>query len=78
LTSVLLQSYQPIEVIIIDDHSIDSTFYLIDKLKAYFLKANILLKYKYLNKNSGPSIARNTGINMASGDFIAFLVNLFF
>ncbi len=66
--SVLNQSYKHFELIIVDDHSKDETFfsiipYLKDKRVSYF----------YLNKNFGVSFARNFGINKAKGEFIAFL-----
>lgn len=65
LLSVYNQSYQNIEVIIIDDGSTDRTKEIIVSQK----KENIY----FSQKNKGPSAARNLGIKMARGKYIAFL-----
>ncbi len=53
------------EIIVIDDGSIDNTQQLIQTKTE-----NIIYKKQ---ENQGPSAARNSGIKMASGDWIAFL-----
>lgn len=59
-----IQDYSPLEVIVIDDGSIDRT-------------AQILSNYTHLNyiyqENAGPAVARNSGLKKAQGEFIAFL-----
>jgi glycosyltransferase involved in cell wall biosynthesis len=68
LTSVLEQTYQNIEVIVIDDGSQDSTA---DIVKS-FAKSDprvILVN----QPNSGVSSARNSGIYHSKGEFIAFI-----
>jgi glycosyltransferase involved in cell wall biosynthesis len=64
LDSVFAQSYRPIEVIVVDDGSTDSTAELV---KGY-------REVRYLSQtNRGPSAARNRGIRAARGEFVAFL-----
>lgn len=67
--SVILQSYQYWELIIIDDCSSDNSPQIIERL----VQQDSRIKYFKLEKNSGPAIARNFGINKAEGKFIAFL-----
>ena len=65
IQSVLIQSYTPYEIIIIDDGSNDGT--------KEWLKDNFPnVKYIY-QMNSGVSSARNKGIKFARGDWIALL-----
>lgn len=68
IKSVLNQSYQDFELIVIDDASTDSTE---DKIKEYQKKNNRIKYIKHM-KNKGSSAARNTGIKAAKGDYIAF------
>lgn len=65
LESVLNQSYQHIEIIVIDDGSTDDT----EKFIKHHFKR---VKYFYQN-NAGPGAARNNGIKEARGEYIAFL-----
>jgi glycosyltransferase involved in cell wall biosynthesis len=55
------------EVIIIDDGSTNNAINLTQKYQKSFN-----LRY-YFQKNSGPSSARNTGIDIARGEYICFL-----
>lgn len=73
LTSVLFQTLAPSEVLIVDDCSSDNTAIIIDRYIPKFKVLGVNLRYKKLSKNSGPSTARNVAINMANGDYIAFL-----
>lgn len=65
LDSVLIQSFQDYEIIVIDDGSTDGTR---KALEAYSNK----IRYVY-QKNSGVSSARNSGIKKAQGVWVAFL-----
>lgn len=65
IDSVLHQSYQDFELILIDDGSDDDTR---DILKPYQGRLN----YHY-QENAGISKTRNTGLRIAQGEFIAFL-----
>jgi len=65
IRSVLNQTLPPYEIIVVDDGSTDGTDQMIGKR---------FPDVKYiLQKNSGISSARNKGISIASGDWIAFL-----
>ena len=66
--SVLSQTLQPIEVILIDDGSTDSTPAVLQQLQSN----NELIKVLTIN-HSGVSAARNTGIRYVHGEWIAFL-----
>lgn len=69
--SVLTQSYKDIEVLIVDDGSTDSS---IAVLKNYLVEnGNINRVNIIFQENKGPSAARNKGIEMAKGKYIAFL-----
>jgi len=62
--SVLAQKYSPVEIIIVDDGSTDSTATLARSFPE---------TVRYLHQtNHGPAAARNRGIEQAQGDLIAF------
>jgi glycosyltransferase involved in cell wall biosynthesis len=65
VNSVLGQSWEPIEIIVVDDGSADRTT---DILAAYGDKIRLIRQ-----ENQGPSAARNTGIQAAKGEIISFL-----
>lgn len=68
IESVLHQTYENIEVIIVDDCSSDDTAETIKQ----FALSDSRIKYFCLDQNSGPSKARNVGAEKASGEYIAF------
>lgn len=69
IESVLKQTYKNWEMIIIDDCSSDNTESIVNK----YIASDKRIKFYKLEKNSGAAIARNLGINKATGEFIAFL-----
>lgn len=62
------QDYKEYELIFIDDGSTDKSAEIILSYK----KNNENIKY-ISQKNSGPGIARNKGLDIASGDYIVFI-----
>lgn len=67
IDSALSQTYDNIELIVIDDGSTDDTR---NKLEKY----NSDERFKCIHQeNQGQSIARNKGLSIAEGEFIAFL-----
>ena len=67
LDSVINQTYQNLEIIIIDDKSTDNTLEIINTYKDKRIK---LLK---LSRNKGVSYTRNKGIKASTGTYITFL-----
>lgn len=71
ITSVIKQSYRPIECIIVDDGSTDKTNEVAEK---FIADSNELLKVKYIyQENAGSQAARNTGTIASKGEFIQYL-----
>ena len=66
LQSVLDQTYPAQEIIVVDDASVDNTAEILEK---YSSKINIITN----SINSGVSYSRNTGIQIARSEWIAFL-----
>ena len=68
LASVLAQTYQDLEIIVIDDGSDDDTRIVVDE----FSRASPVLQYVF-QSNQGVSAARNHGVALSHGQFLAFL-----
>ena len=68
IKSVLNQTYQDFEIIVVDDGSTDNTGEIIRGFKDKRVK--YIKKYK---ENKGSSVARNIGIKVARGKYIALL-----
>lgn len=66
LDSVMAQSYENYEIIVVDDASTDQTNEI---LHGYGEQITLIQKVI----NSGGSVARNAGMDVATGDYIAFL-----
>jgi glycosyltransferase involved in cell wall biosynthesis len=66
IESALAQSYQPKEVIVVDDGSTDSTFEIARSLSTSIVKL-------VTQENRGASAARNRGRELAQGDYLQWL-----
>lgn len=68
LESVINQTLKEIEIILINDGSIDNSFKIIEKYQ------KIDNRIKVINqKNQGQSVARNNGLKLAKGEYIYFM-----
>lgn len=68
ISSILTQTYEEFELILINDGSKDNSTYLCNKLA----KMDPRVKVKH-QENQGVAAARNTGIAMAAGDYLQFV-----
>ena len=68
IDSLRNQTYEKMEIILIDDGSVDSTGYLCDMAAQCDKRISCIHK-----ENGGLSSARNTGIKKASGNYITFV-----
>ena len=68
LDSILAQTYKNLEIIVIDDGSTDSTSRIIDE----YAKKDSRIVAVYQD-NAGLVSVRNTGIEMARGDWVGFV-----
>lgn len=66
--SILTQTYQNIEIILVDDGSVDDSYKMCDDL------ANTDSRVKVIHKeNAGAGMARNTALEVVSGDYVLFV-----
>ena len=68
LDSIINQTYNHLEIIIVDDGSKDSSGLICDEYALKDQRIKVLHK-----KNGGLSSARNAGLDIAKGDYIMFV-----
>lgn len=68
LDSICKQSFTNYEVILIDDGSTDQSFSICKRYEIHNKKFHV-----YYQQNSGPSVARNVGLELATGKWICFV-----
>jgi glycosyltransferase involved in cell wall biosynthesis len=66
LESLRQQTQKNFEVVVVEDGSTEKCEHIVEKFKSDFP-----VRYAY-RKNSGPSVSRNVGISLASGEYILF------
>ena len=66
--SILAQTYEDFELILVDDGSLDKCSLLCDEYARKYKKIRVLHK-----KNGGLSDARNAGTAIASGNYITYI-----
>lgn len=68
MSSVVGQTYKNLEIILVDDGSPDNTGVLCDKWAKQDNRIKVIHK-----QNEGLGFARNSGLEIATGDFVAFV-----
>lgn len=68
LDSILAQTYKNLEVILVDDGSVDNSGMIADKYARNDQRINVIHQV-----NKGVSAARNAGLDLATGDYIGFV-----
>lgn len=68
IESVINQTYTEFEMLLVDDCSKDQSKLVIDKYTS-----DSRIKYVKLSENSGAAVARNKGLELAKGKYIAFI-----
>ena len=66
--SILNQTYKNIEVILVDDGSPDNCGLMCDEYKKQDHRVKVIHK-----QNSGLGYARNSGLDIAKGEFVSFI-----
>jgi glycosyltransferase involved in cell wall biosynthesis len=68
INSVLRQTYQGFEIVVVDDGSTDQTFTTLQEIQTRHPHLKIIKQ-----KNRGVAAARNAGVKIAKGEWLAFL-----
>ena len=74
LESILAQTFQDFEVIVVDDCSTDNSRAVVESYLSKFEQRNVELKLICSEKNSGASgIPRHIGLHLSHGEYISFI-----
>lgn len=68
INSLIHQTYQNLEILLVDDGSTDSSSEICDEYARYDLRVKVIHK-----RNGGVSSARNAGIRAALGEYVMFV-----
>lgn len=68
IQSIINQTYRDLEIILVNDGSTDSSGDICENYKKTDDRIRVIHQ-----KNSGPSVTRNSGLKIASGDYISFI-----
>lgn len=68
IDSVIAQTYQNWEMILVDDGSVDNSLAILQEYENKDTRVNVVHQ-----DNAGPGSARNTGIACATGEYIVFI-----
>lgn len=70
--SLIHQTLDDIEIIFVDDHGIDDSIAILhDLIRQYDGKK--IIRMLSTERNSGPGVARNLGLENANGEYVAFV-----
>ncbi len=69
LNSILTQSSADIEVVAVEDHSPDRSGEILDE----YAERDKRVRVVHLDRNGGPGNARNTGLDLAAGEYVWFV-----
>ena len=67
LDSVIAQTFQEFEVLVMDDGSTDNTRAVVESFN------DLRIRYEWADNSGGPATPRNRGIDASRGDWICFL-----
>ena len=73
LQSVDSQTLSDIEVLLVDDHGLDESMDIAKRFAAQSQRTDIHYRFAATSVNSGPGAARNVGLQLAQGEYVAFL-----
>jgi glycosyltransferase involved in cell wall biosynthesis len=73
LESIRRQSYRPVEIVVVDDGSMDDTLSVVRKWAKQYSDPKAFVIRWANQTNQGANAARNRGVEEAHGEFIAFL-----
>lgn len=72
LESLVTQAYRPIEVLVMDDGSTDTTAVQVREFDAV-PRDGVSFRYEFLEGRGGAQVARNRGVELATGDAFMFV-----